>query len=349
VRNPLISIVIPSFNQGPYIERTLLSILKQKYQGNVEVIVSDGGSTDNTVDILKKYDKQITWWSEKDYGYADAVNKGFQKATGEIFGIQSSDDYYLSQSFQKLNNSLETNKDAVLICGREALQESDGNIFGGYELPGIITPKSFLMDHPFPGIFQHTTFFRRKFFEKVQGMRSQLDICADADLFYRMLHFGTGYFLNEYIAVYQRHNSQRTATQTLKFRDSLIEMVNSCKKDEFYYKKYSPSENELNRFQSFIRLFYLQYENPENAKKFAEEISKSLILDNRTKKLVYQILNSDGPNKDYRDSMLKKSVRIYKRILNKYLLVSSSQNAQQVPFSEMISASWWKEPKTFNK
>jgi glycosyltransferase involved in cell wall biosynthesis len=98
VRSPDISIVIPSFNQGQYIERTLLSILKQEYPGKVEVIVSDGGSADNTVDVLKKYDKQITWWSEKDAGYADAVNKGFAKATGEIFAIQSSDDFYLQNA-----------------------------------------------------------------------------------------------------------------------------------------------------------------------------------------------------------------------------------------------------------
>jgi glycosyltransferase involved in cell wall biosynthesis len=343
VRNPDISIVIPSFNQGKYIERTLLSILKQEYQGKVEVIVSDGGSTDNTVDVLKKYDKQITWWSEKDDGYTDAVNKGFQKATGEIFGIQSSDDYYLSKSFQKLSNSFEMNKDAVLICGREALQESDGHIFGGYELPELITPRSFLLDHPFPGIFQHTTFFRRKFYEKAGGMRLQFDICADADLFYRMLHFGNGHFLNEYIAVYQRHNSQRTTTQTLKFRDSLIEMVNSCKKDEFYYRKYCPSESETNRFQTFIRLFYLQYENPEGALNLAEEISKSSPIDKRITNLINLVLNQEGPNKKFEDNIIKKSARILNRIIAKIFHGTNSQRVQQILFSDKINANWWDE------
>jgi glycosyltransferase involved in cell wall biosynthesis len=337
-----ISVVIPSYNQDNFIERTLLSILNQNYKGSVEIIVSDGGSTDNTIEILKKYTDKIIWWSEKDNGYADAVKKGFAVATGNIFAIQSSDDYYLKDSFEKINSALFNKPDAVLICGREAIQETNDCIFGGYELPEIITPKSFLLDHPFPGIFQHTTFFSREIYEKVGGIRSDFDLCADADLFYRMLHFGKGCFLNEYIAVYQRHNTQRTILYTEKFPDSLIGMVLSCKNDNFYNKKFNPTKDEFDRFQTFLRLFYLQYTNQENAQKFAEEISKNTIIDKRIKKLTNEILYKGKTDAKFKDVIVKKYIHILKQIVSKYLLGTRYVNVPKKSFSENIKADWWR-------
>lgn len=115
---PSISIVIPSFNQGIYLERTILSIIHQEYPGKVEVIVSDGGSKDNTVNILKKYNEKITaWWSNPDKGFVDAVNKGISKATGEICAIQSSDDFYLKDAFKKIASTFKLNPDVSLVCG----------------------------------------------------------------------------------------------------------------------------------------------------------------------------------------------------------------------------------------
>ena len=81
---PKITIITPSFNQGEFIERTILSILNQDYP-NLEYIICDGGSSDKTVDIIKKYEQNITWWcSEKDRGQTHAINKGMRRATGEI-------------------------------------------------------------------------------------------------------------------------------------------------------------------------------------------------------------------------------------------------------------------------
>ncbi|RZK26019.1 MAG: glycosyltransferase, partial [Flavobacterium sp.] len=91
---PKISIITPSFNQCQYIEQTILSVLNQNYP-NLEYIVIDGGSTDGTVDILKKYDGRIAYWtSEPDKGQTDALNKGFERATGDIVNWINSDDYY---------------------------------------------------------------------------------------------------------------------------------------------------------------------------------------------------------------------------------------------------------------
>jgi glycosyltransferase involved in cell wall biosynthesis len=90
---PKISIITPSFNQGKYIEETILSVINQNYP-NLEFIIIDGGSIDQTVEIIKKYNSKITFWtSEKDNGQADALNKGIEKCTGEIFNWINSDDY----------------------------------------------------------------------------------------------------------------------------------------------------------------------------------------------------------------------------------------------------------------
>lgn len=340
--NPAISVVIPSFNQGTYIERTLLSILKQEYEGRVEIIVSDGGSTDNTIEVLKKYNDKITWWSEKDNGYADAVNKGFHKASGDIYAIQSSDDYYLAHAFQKLVSSFNFHKDAVLICGREAIQEPDGNIFGGYELPEVITPKSFLIEHPFPGIFQHTTIFRRDLFEKVGGLRSQFDMCADTDLFYRMLHFGSGFFLNEYIAVYQKHKAQRTITKLKQFEAQLSDLPINCSKDPIYSMLYTIPDQDYNLFNAFISLFYLQYTDIEKAKKIAISVINNPQSDDRLKRLASQILTPKKENAQFKDNTTKRIIRSLKRRIEKYISRKIYPPIQPIAFSDEINSGWWK-------
>jgi glycosyltransferase involved in cell wall biosynthesis len=99
---PKISIVTPSYNQGHFIEQTITSVLNQNYP-NLEYIIIDGGSTDNTVEIIKKYEDQLTFWvSEKDSGQANAINKGLQYCTGEIFNWLNSDDYLEPGSLIKI-------------------------------------------------------------------------------------------------------------------------------------------------------------------------------------------------------------------------------------------------------
>lgn len=112
------SIVIPSYEQAEFIERTLKSILEQKGNFEIECLVMDGGSKDGTVDILKKYEDQIIWVSEPDKGQSDAINKGFKRATGDIIAYLNSDDTYEPGAFAKVADFFEKHPDTIWAYGK---------------------------------------------------------------------------------------------------------------------------------------------------------------------------------------------------------------------------------------
>src|SRR5438105_4522952 len=154
---PSVSIVIPSFNQGAFIERTILSILRQDYPGDVQVIVSDGFSRDQTLKILNRY-PQIDFWSKPDNGFVDAVNKGLAAASGDIIAIQSSDDYYLRDALRLTIEPFLTNPDLSISAGCDIYLEPDQSTFSCSQLDDHeITARSLLMHRVIP---QHCAFFR---------------------------------------------------------------------------------------------------------------------------------------------------------------------------------------------
>jgi glycosyltransferase involved in cell wall biosynthesis len=123
---PKISIVMPSFNQARFIERSILTVLNQGYP-NTELIVIDGGSSDGTVELLKKYDHAISYWvSEKDNGQSDALNKGFARATGDFYGWLNSDDLYAPGAFHKAASAFRQNPKKKVVFGDWlSIDESD--------------------------------------------------------------------------------------------------------------------------------------------------------------------------------------------------------------------------------
>ncbi len=169
---PVVSIVTPSFNHAAFIEKTILSVLNQDYP-NIEYIVMDGSSTDGTLDILRKYGNRLSWVSEPDQGQSDAINKGFQRANGEILAWLNCDDNYLPGAVRTAVQFLVEHPDLAMVYGGANYQNDEG------ELLKRGRSTDFDLNRPCETIIpQPAAFFRRAVFEEV----GQLDI----DLHYRM-------------------------------------------------------------------------------------------------------------------------------------------------------------------
>src|SRR6185295_7144434 len=123
---PKVSVITPSFNQGQFLEASIRSVLAQDYP-NIEYIVVDGGSKDESVEVIKKFQDRLKWWvSEKDKGHADALNKGFSHATGEILAWLNSDDIYFPKAVSEAVAILRTRPEVGMVYGDADLIDDSG-------------------------------------------------------------------------------------------------------------------------------------------------------------------------------------------------------------------------------
>src|SRR5688572_17237201 len=165
---PKISIVTPSFNQGQYIEETILSIVNQNYP-NLEYIIIDGGSTDNTVEIIKKYEKHLAYWvSEKDKGQSEAINKGFRKATGDIVCWINSDDFFMPGSLLKVGERFAKDNSLDLLNGHCLLIDEHSNILSNHF---ILKQKKWYAERGIYYVSQPSMFWKRKILDEVGLLR----------------------------------------------------------------------------------------------------------------------------------------------------------------------------------
>src|SRR5262245_964599 len=123
---PKITVVTPSYNQGQFLERAIQSVLSQNYP-NIEYFVFDAGSTDDSVAILRKYNKRLTHWaSETDHGQSDAILKGWKMATGDILAWLNSDDFYYPGALHEVGRRFNAAPDLKMLCGCVALVDESG-------------------------------------------------------------------------------------------------------------------------------------------------------------------------------------------------------------------------------
>jgi len=206
---PKISIVTPSYNQARFLERTILSVLKQNYP-NLEYIIIDGGSTDGSVEIIKKYESYLAYWvSEPDQGQADAIRKGFAKSSGEIMAWLNSDDLYLPGALWKVARLFCQKPEADLVYGNIYLiDEEDRKIgelrFTKFDFNTLI----------FEGGNLHQTgaFWRRHIYEQVGGINPYYKFCMDFDFFCRVAEIGRLMHLKDYLACFRIHKNAKSST-----------------------------------------------------------------------------------------------------------------------------------------
>lgn len=182
----LVSIVTPSFNQGPYLEQTMRSVLEQDYP-RIEYLVIDGGSTDNSVEIIKKYADHLTYWvSEKDSGQAEAINKGLARAKGDILAWVNSDDYYLPGAVSAAVKSFEENPDAVMVYGDMLAVDGNGQTINIQKFKQLSLQDLLC----FQIIGQSSVFFRRSAWEKVGPLEPTFHFMLDHHLWIRLAQQG---------------------------------------------------------------------------------------------------------------------------------------------------------------
>lgn len=179
---PLVSIITPSFNKGPYIEETILSIRNQTYK-NIEHIVIDGGSTDETISILKQYDNDLKWISEPDNGQSDAINKGWRRAQGEIIAYLNADDTYLPDAVEVVVDYFKRNPETFMVYGDGITTDERGNnprpfLCGEFSMKGLV----FCRDN----IFQPSVFLRKEIFDTLGDLDVNLHLAMDFDYWLRI-------------------------------------------------------------------------------------------------------------------------------------------------------------------
>ncbi|MFO1019589.1 MAG: glycosyltransferase family 2 protein [Planctomycetales bacterium] len=218
--DPKISIVTPSFNQGLFLEETIQSVVNQEYP-NLEYIVIDGGSTDGSVDIIKKYaDKITTWVSEPDGGQYDAINKGFARSTGDIMAWINSDDLYVNGNLSIVAEIFASFPQVQWITSRFPLIADKDSRFVNCNYNEGFTRKGFFrgenLSPRFKGgqdwIQQESTFWRRSLWEKVGGcVDASLKMAGDFDLWARFYKETELYTVGTPLAGFRVHPLQKTS------------------------------------------------------------------------------------------------------------------------------------------
>ena len=208
---PAISIVTPSFNQGRFLDRTIRSVLAQEYP-SLEYHVQDGGSHDRTMAVIARFESSLTSWaSEPDYGQADAINRGFRRAGGEIMAWLNSDDLLLPGSLAYVARYFAEHPDVDVVYGhRIMIDETDGQV-GAWILPRHDDLALTLADY----VPQETLFWRRRIWEAAGGhVDSGYGYAMDWELLLRFREAGAQMVrLPRFLGAFRIHDEQKTSVQ----------------------------------------------------------------------------------------------------------------------------------------
>jgi glycosyltransferase involved in cell wall biosynthesis len=211
---PKISIVTPSFNQAQYLEETIRSVLLQGYP-NLEYFIIDGGSTDGSVEIIKKYEPWLTYWvSEPDRGQSHAINKGWQHSTGEILGWLNSDDMLYPEALKQVAQAFKENPDAGLIHGKVITINESGAPIGTLTGGNLLLHESITTSvNP---VAQPAAYITRTALNKVGVLDENLHVAMDWDLWIRIASNFPTVHMNKSWAYFRIWPDAKGSTLTLQ-------------------------------------------------------------------------------------------------------------------------------------
>lgn len=249
MQHPRITIVTPSLNQGKFIEETILSVLEQDYP-NLEYIIIDGGSTDQTLDVIKKYQDRITYWvSEKDSGQSEAINKGLERATGNIFNWLNADDVLEPDTLRQVALEYATkNADVIIGWCRHFSDKTKETLALGKTKFQYRVEKTLA----YYSMGQPAHFYDADVVRDLGGVDLSLHYAMDMDLWFRyLLKHGQKRIveIDNILAHFRLHEHSKTNKDNLEFKRERIAIYRSLLKDadvpEYlsnYFKRFNKVE-----------------------------------------------------------------------------------------------------------
>jgi len=246
---PKISIITPSFNQGNYLEETILSVLNQNY-ADLEYIIIDGGSTDNSLELIRKYERHLKYWvSEKDRGQSHAINKGLEHCTGQIFNWINSDDTLAEDALFKVASAFENSK-ADIVAG-EVNEFNEKGILRKVknqklEINEYLKKDVELIYH------QPAVWLRMDIMKETGFFKEEMHYCFDQDYLMRyLLRHNKVCYLDEVVANFRVHDGSKSVSEAKNFAWDFRMM----------YKGFWQSQNEP-LLKKKARRKFLEYEWP---------------------------------------------------------------------------------------
>lgn len=228
-----ISIVTPSLNQAAFLEETIQSVINQHYP-NLEYVVIDGGSTDGSVEIIKKYKKNLKYWvSEIDRGHGDALNKGFSHTTGEIMAWINSDDKYTPWAFKTVAEIFARHPDVMWITGLNSLWNDKGAMIEATRVPKNIYD---FLNGDYEWVQQESVFWRRSLWERAGGyINDNYKLMIDGELWTRFFLHERLYLVDCILGGYRSHPDNRACHHAdvvhQEMQQAIKEMKKNCNKE----------------------------------------------------------------------------------------------------------------------
>ncbi len=252
---PKISIITPSFNQGKFIKQTIDSILNQNYP-NLEYWIIDGGSSDETIEILKSYGKKIKWISEKDKGQTDAINKGLKRINGDIIAFINSDDYYEKNTFNLVSNIFENNPKCNWLTGDYKIVDERGQVrrsfIPKYKNIWKILPTNISL--PITNfISQPSTFWSKQAFKKIGYFNDKLKYTMDYEYWLRLMSEYKLTIVPEVLSNFRIHKNSKGESSYIQQFDEEIKSLNNLEISKLLVYLHNLSNLLIKLIYSFLK------------------------------------------------------------------------------------------------